>query len=117
MKLNGKYIVASYNFIYKNEYFSYLGGFNNSDEYRRHSPMFTFDLLEIKRLINKGYKSFDLLVSESESSYKKRFGSSETACEKILWIAKSPSACILKPAFAVKCFLSPIVQKLKGSES
>lgn len=117
MKLNGKYIVASYNFSYKKEYFSYLGGFKNCDDFKRHSPMFTFDLLELNRLITEGYKSFDLLVSESESSYKKRFGSSETPCEKITWITKSPSAYLLKPAFTIKSLLSAIVEKLKGSWS
>lgn len=114
MTLNDSTIVAAYNFKYKNTSFSYLSGFNSEDD-NRLSPMFVFDLLELKKLIDEGFQSFDLLVSESENSYKKRFGSNVIPCDKILWIPNSRSSFIFKGYFSIKPYLTHLYKKLKYS--
>ena len=65
-------IAASYNLSYNKIIYSYLSGFSSSDD-QRFSPMFIFDLLEIKHLIENGYKYYDLLTSESTNNYKSKF--------------------------------------------
>ena len=112
MKLDGKAIVASYNFKYKNTCYSYLSGFNSEDDSRL-SPMFTFDLMEMKKLIREGYHSFDLLVSESDTNYKKRFGSKIIPCNKVLWISNSSSSLAFKNYFSLKSLLLKTYKKFK----
>ncbi|MGK0270824.1 MAG: CelD/BcsL family acetyltransferase involved in cellulose biosynthesis [Cocleimonas sp.] len=112
MTLNDSTIVAAYNFKYKKMSYSYLSGFNSEDD-NRLSPMFVFDLLELKKLIDEGFHSFDLLVSESENNYKKRFGSNIIPCDKILWIPNSRSSFFFKRYFSIKPHLSNLYKKLK----
>ncbi len=87
MNHNEKAIVAAYNFNYKNTCYSYLGGFKSADD-KRFSPMFIFDMLEIKNLIKQHYKRYDLLVSEAQNNYKTKFGSDVNSVYKIHWLQK-----------------------------
>ena len=112
MTLDGNAIVASYNFHYNNTCYSYLSGFESEDDHRL-SPMFTFDLREMKQLIKAGYHSFDLLVSESDSNYKKRFGSEIVPCERVLWISNSSSSLLFKSYFSIKSRLIKTYKKLR----
>ncbi|HIP94302.1 MAG TPA: GNAT family N-acetyltransferase [Leucothrix sp.] len=87
MKHDGTPIAAAYNFNYKQVCYSYLSGFKSADD-KRYSPMFIFDMLEIKALISKHQKKYDMLVSESENTYKSKFGSEVNSVYKILWLKK-----------------------------
>jgi len=82
-----KPIVAAYNLNYKNTCYSYLGGFKSSDD-KRFSPMFLFDMLEIKNFIKHHFKRYDLLVSEAQNNYKTKFGSDVNSVYKIHWLKK-----------------------------
>lgn len=105
LRINNTPVVAAYNFNYNKTCFSYLSGFESEDD-KRLSPMFIFDILEIKNLIKKKYNYLDLLVSESEHSYKTKFGSDVIPVYKMRWFRKNPVSYLLKNIFIIKSFLS-----------
>ena len=113
LRINNKPIVVAYNFNYKNTCYSYLSGFESEDD-KRLSPMFIFDILEIKNLIKQQYSSLDLLVSESEHSYKTKFGSDVIPVYKVRWFRKNLLSYSLKSAFIIKPYLSSIYNKLRN---
>ena len=87
MKHDDTPIAAAYNFNYKGSSYSYLTGFNSSND-KRFSPMFIFDMLEIQNLIKRQYDRYDLLVSESQNNYKSKFRSDVNSVYKIHWFRK-----------------------------
>jgi len=111
LQIDDKLIVAAYNFNYKNTCYSYLSGFKSEDD-KRLSPMFIFDILEIKNLIRKKYDSLDLLVSESENNYKTKFGSDVIPVYKIYWFRKNLLSYSLKSILTAKSYLSSIYNRL-----
>lgn len=107
MNHDEKPIAASYNFNYKNTCFSYLGGFKSADD-KRFSPMFIFDMLEIKSLIRRRYKRYDLLVSEAQNNYKTKFGSDVNSVYRIHWLKKGFISKGVSAYLNVRPFLSNI---------
>lgn len=112
LRINNTPIVAAYNFNYENTCYSYLSGFESEDD-KRLSPMFIFDILEIKNLIKQKYNRLDLLVSESEHSYKTKFGSEIIPVYKIRWFRRSLLSYSLKIIFIMKPYLCSIYNKLR----
>jgi len=98
-------IVAAYNFNYRNTCYSYLSGFKSEDD-KRLSPMFIFDILEIKNLIRQKYNSLDLLASESENNYKTKFGSNAIPVYKTTWLKRNTFSRLIQTFFEVKAYLS-----------
>ena len=84
---NNQPIAATYNLNYGLNCYSYLSGFKSTDD-KRLSPMFVFDILEIKNLISNKYMNFDLLASEAENNYKLKYGSEKYPVYQLLWLDK-----------------------------
>jgi len=110
MRHDGEPIAAAYNFNYKQSCFSYMSGFHSSDD-KRYSPMFIFDMLEIKNLITKNYNCYDMLVSESENNYKTKFCSEVNSVYTIHWFRKGIIAVTLLSFMKIKPTLSKIYHK------
>lgn len=87
MRHAGTPIAAAYNFNYQKSCYSYLSGFKSEDD-KRYSPMFIFDMLEIKTFISQGFNRYDMLVSESQNNYKTKFGSDVNSVYRIHWLRK-----------------------------
>ena len=107
MRHAGTPIAAAYNFNYQKSCYSYLSGFKSADD-RRFSPMFIFDMLEIKTLIGQHYKRYDMLVSESENNYKTKFGSDVNSVYKIQWMKKGLIATTMLNYMKVRPLLAKV---------
>ena len=112
LRINGEPIVVAYNFNYMNTCYSYLGGFESEDD-RRLSPMFIFDILEIKNLVKQKYHAIDFLVSEEENSYKAKYGGVIPPIYQTRWFADGLISQMIKGFFIIKPYLSMVYRKIK----
>ncbi len=112
LRINGEPIVIAYNFNYMNTCYSYLGGFESEDD-KRLSPMFIFDILEIKNLIKQKYRAIDFLVSEEKSSYKAKYGGGILPIYQTRWFTDGLVSQMIKGFFIIKPYLSMIYRKIK----
>jgi len=112
LRINGEPIVIAYNFNYQNTCYSYLGGFESEND-KRLSPMFIFDILEIKSLVKQKYHAIDFLVSEEKNSYKSKYGGVTQPIYQTRWFSDGLVSQILKGFFIIKPYLSMAYRKMK----
>jgi len=113
MRHAGTPIAASYNFNYQKSCYSYLSGFKSADD-KRYSPMFIFDMLEIKTFIAQGFQRYDMLVSESQNNYKTKFGSDVNSVYRIHWLRKGLIASSMLSYMKVRPLLAKIYHSFKN---
>ncbi len=111
LRIDNTPIVSAYNFNYKNTCFSYLSGFESPDD-NRLSPMFIFDILEMKNFMQQKISHVDFLVSEDANSYKAKFGCDVVPVYKSIWFKRSFTSRVLESFFSLKNYLSRLKQKL-----
>ncbi|MCF6191394.1 MAG: GNAT family N-acetyltransferase [Cocleimonas sp.] len=112
LRINGKPTVIAYNFNYQETCYSYLSGFESEDD-KRLSPMFIFDILEIKSLIKQKYHAIDFLVSEEKNSYKAKYGGDILPIYQTRWFSNCLISQMLKAFFIMKPYLSKVYHKIK----
>lgn len=94
-------IALAYNFNIKRRVYSYLSGFKSRDD-KRLSPMFIFDLLEIRSLIERGFTHYDFLSANETGSYKEKYRCETEPVMRICWFKQS-SAALLKQGLLLMC--------------
>lgn len=107
---NEEAVAAVYNFNYNNVSYSYLGGFKSTEE-KRLSPMFIFDILEVKSLIQQKYSYYDLLSAEDMDCYKIQYASEAKPLYTLLWLQKGIIARCIRAYLCMRPFLAKIYQK------
>lgn len=110
---NEEAVAAAYNLNYNNISYSYLSGFKSADD-KRLSPMFIFDILEVKNLISKQYTHYDLLAADDANSYKTKYGCEVLPLYKLSWSQKGLTARGLAAYQFIRPFLAKMYHKTKG---